>query len=165
MSNLIYHTVTADGDAPYNARESTDTVMTKFVSCFVYVISIGNYWTWLTHLPLDKMAAILADNLFKCNFFNEMYCILILISLKFVLSGPITQTPVSGSCCLPLGALQSMWALGVKCSSKVNISVDKIFLFKLFFLGFFSVCLPNIYFNMLEYLSTPDLLSFDKSVL
>ena len=22
----------------------------------------------------------------------------------------ITQTPVSGSCCLPLGALQSMWA-------------------------------------------------------
>ena len=38
-----------------------------------------------------------------------------------------------------------------------------MFLFKLFFLGFFSVCLPNIYFNILEYLSTLDLLSFDKS--
>ena len=27
---------------------------------------------------------------------------------------PITQTPVSGSCCLPLGALQSMWATWCK---------------------------------------------------
>ena len=26
------------------------------------------------------------------------------------ISETITQTPVSGSCCLPLGALQSMWA-------------------------------------------------------
>ena len=53
--------------------------------------------------------------------------------------------------------------LDVKYSGKVDISVDKILLFKLFFLGFFSVCLPNIFFNMLEYLSTLDLLSFDKS--
>ena len=53
--------------------------------------------------------------------------------------------------------------LDVKYSGKVDISVDKILLFKLFFLGLFSVCLPNIYFNMLEYLSTLDLLSFDKS--
>ena len=30
---------------------------------------------------------------------------------------------------------------------------------------FFSGCLPNIYFNILEYLSTLDLLSFDKSEL
>ena len=52
-----------------------------------------------------------------------------------------------------------------KCSrcGKVDIYVDETFLFKLFFLGFFSVCLPNIYFNILEYLSTLDLLSFDKS--
>ena len=28
--------------------------------------------------------------------------------------GLITQTPVSGSCCLPLGALQSMWATWCK---------------------------------------------------
>ena len=25
----------------------------------------------LTHLPLDKMAAVLADNIFKCIFLNE----------------------------------------------------------------------------------------------
>ena len=45
----------------------------------------------------------------------------------------------------------------------IDISADKIFLFKLFFLGFFSVCVPNIYFNILAYLSTLDLLSFDKN--
>ena len=42
------------------------------------------------------------------------------------------------------------------------MSVDKMFLFKLFFLLSFSVCLSNIYFNILEYLSILDLLSFDK---
>ena len=52
--------------------------------------------------------------------------------------------------------------LDEKYSGKVDISVDKIFLFKLFFLEFFSVCLPNIYFNILEYLSILNLLSFDK---
>ena len=34
--------------------------------------------------PLDKMATILADDNFKCIFFNENYRILIEISLKFV---------------------------------------------------------------------------------
>ena len=33
----------------------------------------------LTHLPLDKMAAILADNIFKCIFLNEDVRILIQI--------------------------------------------------------------------------------------
>ena len=42
----------------------------------------------LTHLPLDRMAAILTD-IFKCNFLNEKFCILIEISLKFVPSGLI----------------------------------------------------------------------------
>ena len=46
--------------------------------------------------------------------------------------------------------------------NKVDISVDKIFLFKLSFLGFFSVCLSNIYLNIWEHLSVLDLLSFDK---
>ena len=53
--------------------------------------------------------------------------------------------------------------LDVKYIGKVDISVDEIFLFKLFFLGLFSVCLHNIYFNILEYLSILDLLSFDQS--
>ena len=45
--------------------------------------------TTITHLCLDKMAAILADNIFKCIFFNEDDRILIKISLKLVHSSPI----------------------------------------------------------------------------
>ena len=48
----------------------------------------------LTHLPLDKMAVILADNIFKCIFLNENDRILIQISLKFVPESPINNNPV-----------------------------------------------------------------------
>ena len=47
----------------------------------------------LTHLPLDKMAAILADDIFKCIFVNENFSILIKISLQFVPKGPINNNP------------------------------------------------------------------------
>ena len=47
----------------------------------------------LTHLPLDKMAATFADNIFRCIFVNEKFCILIEISLKFVPKGPIDNKP------------------------------------------------------------------------
>ena len=47
----------------------------------------------LTHLPLDKMAAILADNIFKCIFLNENDRIPIQISLKFVPRSPIGNKP------------------------------------------------------------------------
>ena len=43
----------------------------------------------LTHLPLDKMAAILTDNIFKCIYLNENDRILIQSSLKFVPRSPI----------------------------------------------------------------------------
>ena len=49
-------------------------------------------WTFgfsLTHTPLDKMAAILADDIFKCLFLNENGRIPIQISLKFVPRSPI----------------------------------------------------------------------------
>ena len=46
-----------------------------------------------THLPLDKMAAFLADNIFKCIFLNENDRISIKISLKFVLRSPIDKKP------------------------------------------------------------------------
>ena len=48
----------------------------------------------LTHLPLDKMAAIFADNLFKCIFMHEKFYISIQISLKFVPKGPIDNMAV-----------------------------------------------------------------------
>ena len=47
----------------------------------------------LTDLPLDKMAAILADDNFKCIFFNENDRIFIRISLKFVPRSPIDTKP------------------------------------------------------------------------
>ena len=43
----------------------------------------------VTHLPLDKMAANLADNIFRCIFMNEKFCFSIWISLKFVPRGQI----------------------------------------------------------------------------
>ena len=47
----------------------------------------------LTHLPLDKMAAISADDIFKWIFLNENDEIPIQISLKFVPKGPIYNKP------------------------------------------------------------------------
>ena len=49
--------------------------------------------TLLTHLPLDKMAAILADDIFKCIFLNENDRIAIQISLKFAPDSPIDNNP------------------------------------------------------------------------
>ena len=43
----------------------------------------------LTHLPLDKMAAILADDIFNCFFLYENDRIQIQISLKYVPRSPI----------------------------------------------------------------------------
>ena len=43
----------------------------------------------LTHLPLEKMAAILEDDIFNCILLNENVRILIKISLKFVPMGLI----------------------------------------------------------------------------
>ena len=47
----------------------------------------------LTHLPLDKMAAILADDILKCILLNENDRIQIKISLKFVPMSPIDNKP------------------------------------------------------------------------
>ena len=45
------------------------------------------------YLPLDKMAAIVADDNFKCIFFYENNKISIQISLKFVARSPIDNKP------------------------------------------------------------------------
>ena len=44
---------------------------------------------WFSHLPLDKMAANLADDTFRCIFMSEKFYSLIEISLTFVPKGPI----------------------------------------------------------------------------
>ena len=43
--------------------------------------------------PPDKMAAIVANDIFKCIFLNENGRILIQISLKFVPRSPIDNKP------------------------------------------------------------------------
>ena len=48
----------------------------------------------LSQRPLDKMAAIMADNIFTCIFLNENHKILIKISLKFVPRSLIGNKPV-----------------------------------------------------------------------
>ena len=56
------------------------------------------YPAMLTHIPLDKMVAILADGIFKCISLNENFGISIEISLKFVPMSPIdTSTIGSGN--------------------------------------------------------------------
>ena len=45
--------------------------------------------TDLIQFPLDKMAANFADDIFKCIFMNEKFCISIQISPKFVPGAPI----------------------------------------------------------------------------
>ena len=47
----------------------------------------------LTHPSLDKMAAVLADGIFKCIFLNENDRIQIQISLKFIPRSPIDNKP------------------------------------------------------------------------
>ena len=45
-------------------------------------------------LRLRQNAHHFADDIFRCIFVNEMFCILINISLKFVSNGPINNNPV-----------------------------------------------------------------------
>ena len=52
-----------------------------------------NTQSCLTRLPLDKMAAISPDNIFKCIFSNEKFRFLTEISLEFVSKGPIDNNP------------------------------------------------------------------------
>ena len=56
--------------------------------------SLGHYE--LTHSPLDKNGCHFANDIFKCIFVNEKFCILIKISLKFVPKGPIVNNPPLG---------------------------------------------------------------------
>ena len=58
----------------------------KFV--WSLVMALKSY-SLLTHLSLNKMAAILADDIFKCIFLNKIFRISIKISLKFVPKVPL----------------------------------------------------------------------------
>ena len=57
------------------------------VSCAKY--SFMHCFVPSTHLPLEKNGRHFADSIFKCILFNELFCILIQISLKFGPQGPV----------------------------------------------------------------------------
>ena len=56
-------------------------------------IQQAQYKPWLTHLPMDKKAAILANDIFKCVFLNQYFIIPIQVSLIFVPMSPVCQRP------------------------------------------------------------------------
>ena len=58
------------------------------------LLQFQHQYVWpSTHLSLDKMAAILADDIFKWIFLNENDRILIRISLKYIPRNPIHNKP------------------------------------------------------------------------
>ena len=97
MSNFSVSNVPANGLAPLADKASANIVITKsecHVSPYYKRRSVTEVTDLrvvrnLTHLPLDEMAAILADDIFRCIFVNEKFCILIKISLKIVPKGLI----------------------------------------------------------------------------
>ena len=89
--------------AIYNSKEMKKVLVQMFNWAWVQLAWL-DFLPWaiscwplvsshLTHLPLDKMAAILADDNFKCIFFNENDGILIQILLKFVPKSSIDNKP------------------------------------------------------------------------
>ena len=63
---------------------SAGAVRTKLGSHVLYKPALKR----LTHLPLDKMAAI-SQTYYKSIFVNEKFCVFILISVKFVPKGTV----------------------------------------------------------------------------
>ena len=46
--------------------------------------------------PLGQNSCLFADDIFRCIFVNDKFCILVKISLKFVPKGPIDNNPTTG---------------------------------------------------------------------
>ena len=65
-----------------------DIVLHKFQMVSLYWFS-PLFIPHLTHLLLDKMAAVITDDMFKCIFMNKKFSTLIWISLRFVPKGSI----------------------------------------------------------------------------
>ena len=79
---------------PKRGHKATISLQTKSaVQCSTTLWSKGNIIIRAC-LPLDKMAAILSDDISKRISLNEKFRILIEISLKFVPKGPIDNNPV-----------------------------------------------------------------------
>ena len=68
---------------------TSSTMVLTYLLWNIPLFSTIRFNKQLTHLPLDKMATIWADDIFNRIFLNEKVWILIKISLKFVRKGVI----------------------------------------------------------------------------
>ena len=59
----------------------------------LYVRMISECHSVLNSSPPGQNGHHFADNIFRCIFMTEKFCILIKISLKFVPKGPIDNNP------------------------------------------------------------------------
>ena len=50
-------------------------------------------WPWINSSPPEQNGRRFADDIFRCIFVNEKFCIFIKISLKFAPNGPIDNNP------------------------------------------------------------------------
>ena len=81
------------GDKPLSEPVMVSLLMHICVTRPQWVNLLGSgrlgFYLTLTHLPLDKNGRHFADDIFRGIYVNEKLCILIKISLKFVLKGQI----------------------------------------------------------------------------
>ena len=76
-------------------------IIKKILECDIFLLEWDSFpeSSQLTHLPMDKMVAILADDIFNCIFLNENGRIPIHSSLKYVPLSPINNEPAFGEFC------------------------------------------------------------------
>ena len=74
-----------------------------------------------------------ADDIFRCIFVNEMFCILIKITLKFVLKGPIENNPALVLNFIPIVPISNIPAFGsdnglslIRCQAIIWTNADLI---------------------------------------
>ena len=96
---LLYHTIYQ----VWSIRIVTAHPTRQFISIVIYRIC-NIIYTWFAFYCAcfritgwgnfcDKMATISPDDISRCIFVNEKFCILVTISLRFVPEGPIANSP------------------------------------------------------------------------
>ena len=69
------------------------TVIKQFIIIIILISSDGHCWILVNSSPSGQNCRHFADDIFRCIFMNEKFCILIKISLKFLPKFPIDNNP------------------------------------------------------------------------
>ena len=75
---------------PFDTSDKPTHMSTLIIS--PYITSYGSQ-SWFSSCPPGQNGHHFADDIFRCIFVNEKFCIFIKISLKFVPKGPIDNNP------------------------------------------------------------------------